>query len=259
MDVLRYYTLKEKNDEIIMKKKKIIIKNKDLSLKEKRSQIKKITGRCANCNKPGGTIFEERNGMLKAVCGSKTPCDLNISIKRKLYDNMREVEQKSEKLIESLKMRIIMTKLDYLFGYNNSKDEIVDKFNILKNELASLSESKLINNNKYADIISGIHREPLLMDANNDLALALDELHKLEKTPDTINDQLEQYITIIRPLVEKINQLKYGYYALENDTGVVIKNVKMVVNDIQVEVDDKDIYTLVASPYRFDQLEQERK
>jgi hypothetical protein len=241
MDVLRFYTLKQKNEEIINQKKKKIKKNEDLSLKEKRAQVKKIIGRCANCNKPGGTIFDERNGMLKAVCGSKTPCDLNISIKRKLYDNVREVEQKSGKVIENLKMRIIMTKLDYLFGYNNSKDEIVEKFNVLKNELASLSETQLINNHSYGDIISGIHREPLLADAQNDLALAMDELHKMEKTPETINTQLEHYIMVLQPLVKKIKNLKYGYYALENNE------------------DEKDIYTLVAKPYRFDQLEQERK
>ena len=46
---------------------------------------------------------------------------------------------------------------------------------------------------------------------------------------------------VLQPLVEKIKKLKYGYYALENNE------------------DEKDIYTLVAKPYRFDQLEQERK
>ena len=81
MDVLHYYELKQKYEENMNKRKNHIKKKKDLTLKEKRAKIKKLIGTCVNCNKEGGTIFEEKNGMLKAFCGANPPCDLNINIK----------------------------------------------------------------------------------------------------------------------------------------------------------------------------------
>jgi hypothetical protein len=241
-----YYELKQRYEKGLEARKRKIKKNEDLTLKEKRAAIKKIVPRCVNCNKPGGTIFEEKNGMLKAVCASKTPCDLNINIKRIRYDNVRELEIKNDKLVENLKMRIIMTKLDYLFGINKSKDEIVDKFNTLKSELAALSEKQLVITSQYGDIISGINRNPLLNDATLDLAIEIDELKKIGKEykEDTsyLKAMVEKYLTKILPLTEQIKKIKYGYYALEKST------------------DDKAGDTLlIANPYRFEQLEREQK
>jgi hypothetical protein len=273
MDVLQYYELKQKYEESMNRRKLVIKKNKDLSLKEKQNRIKKIIGKCANCSKPGGTIFDEKNGMLKAVCGSKTPCNLNINIKRKLYDNIPDLEQKNYKASESLKMRIIMTKLDYLFGLVSSKDEVVDKFNTLKNELANINEKQLIVQKKYGDMISGIHREPLLLDANRDLVNEIAELKKIyqEYSNDPLQSYLttmiEKYLTTIKPLSEKIRNMNYGYYEIElnvNKTESMEGNEERqtkqdVSTDQDISREKKTIYTLVALPYRLEQLEQERK
>jgi len=268
----QYYELKQKYQENLDRRKKII-KKKEISLKEKQSLIKKIIGTCANCGKPGGTIFEEKNGLLKAVCGSKTQCDLNINIKRKLYENVSEIEQKNHKLVENLKLRIIMTKLDYLFGINSSKDDTVDKFNNLKNELAAISEIQLINNKKYGDIISGIHREPLLNDARIDLAYEIDELKKIftnyqddNKSQSYLTEMVESYLNKIKPLTEKIRDMNYGYYALESDNEKAIMEKENDTNNVEDNENKKDnknnnniSYNLIARPYRFEQFEQEIK
>lgn len=259
-----FYELKQKYEESMDRRKSKIKKNKDLSLKEKQTKIKKLIGRCVNCEKPGGTIFEEKNGMLKAVCGSKTPCNLNINIKRKVYDNMREVEQKNHKTTESLKMRIIMTKLDYLFGLINSKDEIVDKFNELKTELSNINEIQLIVQKKYGDILSGVHREPLLAEASFELIKEIDELKKIHQEyllePSSkayLTAMVEKYVTTIQPLTEKIRTINYGYYAIE--TNVEENSEKIDDEEKAATKEKKAVYTLVALPYRLEQLEQERK
>ena len=271
MDVLHYYELKQKYQESMDDRKKKIKKNKDLTLKEKRAKMKTLIGRCVNCNKPGGTIFEEKNGTLKAVCGSKTPCDLNINIKRKFYDNMREVEQKNHRTSDGLKMRIIMTKLDYLFGLINSKDEIVDKFNTLKNELAQISESQMVIEKKYGYILSGIHREPLLMDSELVLANEVDELKKiyqeylLDPSPAYITTMVEKYITTIKPLTQKLRKMNYGYYAIETNVETTMEGDQdrypptKISSDEDISQEKKTTYTLVARPYRLEQFEQERK
>ena len=272
MDVLHYYELKQKYEENMNKRKNHIKKKKDLTLKEKRAKIKKLIGTCVNCNKEGGTIFEEKNGMLKAVCGANPACDLNINIKRKLYDNVIDLNQKNNKSIESLKMRIIMTKLDYLFGLVNSKDEVIDKFNTLKNELAQLSEEQLVLQKKYGDVIVGVHREPLLDDSELVLVSEIDELKKiyqdylLDPQEAYLTTMIEKYITLIKPLTEKIRHIKYGYYAIETNVEKE-ERIEMEGNedeskragDGDVAKEKKAVYTLVALPYRLEQLEQERK
>ena len=255
MDLAQYYELKQKYQERIDNKKKKIRKDKLLTIKEKRAQYKKIVLKCVNCDKPGGTLFEEKNGILKAVCNSQTPCNLNINIKRVRYDNMRNLDIENDKVSENLKMRIIMTKLDYLFGINNSKDDIIEKFNELKNKLASVTEKQLVLNKNYGDILIGINRDPLLNDANNDLANEIDELKKLYKEystndkpmPGYLTEMIEKSITKILPLAETIRKLKYGYYEIEKE------EIGKIDDTIIYE------YTLIANPYRFEQMEQEQK
>lgn len=256
MDITHYYELKQKYQEKINNKKNKILKDNKLTIKEKRAQYKRIVPKCVNCNKSGGTLFEEKNGILKAVCNSKTPCNLNINIKRIRYNNMRELEIENNKVIENLKMRIIMTKLDYLFGINNSKDDIIDKFNELKDKLASVTEKQLVINKNYGDIISGINRDPLLNDGNADLAIEIDDLKKIYQqysaanrpVPAYLTEMIEKYITKILPLSETIRKLKYSYYEVEKEVIGMIDIVTPLYE-----------YTLVAKPYRLEQMEEEQK
>jgi hypothetical protein len=244
MDILQYYELKQKYDEKL-DKRKANIKNKSYSSKDKKTHLKGLIPSCINCNKPGGTIFEQKNGMLKAVCAAKNPCTLNINIKRPLYDNVIDLTQKNNKTSENLKMRIIMTKLDYLFGLNSSKEDTVDKFNELKTELAQIAETQIILNKKYGDMLTGIIREPLLNDAQLELVNTIDELKKIyneylsDPKPGYIKSMVEKYVSTIKPLVDNIQKMNYAYYTVE-------ENLK------------EKTFKLNAEPYLFAQLEQER-
>jgi hypothetical protein len=142
-------------------------------------------------------------------------------------------------------MRIIMTKLDYLFGLNSSKEDTVDKFNELKTELAQIAESQIILNKKYGDMLSGIIREPLLNDAQLELVNTIDELKKIyneylsDPKPGYIKSMVEKYVSTIKPLVNNIQKMNYAYYTVE-------ENLK------------EKTFKLNAEPYLFAQLEQER-
>ena len=260
MDSMQYYKLKQKYQEKFEERKKVIKNNEELSLKAKQAKMKRLVKKCVNCGKSGGTTFEEANGMLKAVCASKTPCELNIVIRRKTYDNMRLLEHKNNNLIDNLKLRIIMTKLDYLYGYTSSKEDVVDKFNGLKEELALLSETQLINNKKYSDIISGIHREPLLIDAMTSLEFEIQKLKEMYDKYDEntshqyINEMTEQYLSVIVPLVDKIRKMKYNHYVVEHELKINDDGRYVLGKDL-----DSTIHTLVSHPYSIYQLEQERK
>ena len=250
-DTLRnYYEIKEKYDNQMKKRKSTIKENPKYTFKEKKTNLKKIIGNCVNCNQKGGTIFEEKNGMLKAVCGSKSQCKLNINIKRKYYDNARELEIKYNKTTENLKMRIIMTKLDHLFQINNSKEETIDKFNTLKEELGNVTELLMINTKKYGDIINDNYNVPLVNNENIVLANEVDELKKMYKeylensSSAYITSMMEKHVTIIIPLLEKIRNMKYSYIAIETNDE---QNI------------DKMEYKYIARPYLLEQIEQERQ
>ena len=266
--VLHYYKLKQKYNDNLKKRKAVIKKNTEISFKERSRELKKIVGKCINCGKAGGTIFEEKNRMLKAVCGANPQCNLNLNIKRNSYDNAQELAHKYNAKIENLKMNIIITKLDYLFGITNSKDDIVEKFNKLKDELAHISELQLVNLRKYGDIISGMPSSPLLADAQLDLANEIADLKKIyeeyltdpKHAENYLTTMVEKYTDTIKPLVEKIREMTYNYYALEmleeggggaqadGEGGEEVKPGKTVPT-----------YTLIAKPYRLDQKEHQRQ
>lgn len=241
-DVLSYYKLKQTYQHNIDMKKYSINQNKTLSSSEKRERLKNIVKKCVNCKKNGGTLFDESNGMLKAKCNSDTPCDLNINIKRKFFNNALDLSKTYDKQSENLKMRIIITKLDYLFGINNSKEDIIEKFNILKVDLSNIGEKQILLNKDYGDIISGIHRNPLLNDATIDLENEIYEMKQLYKEylekPSNIyiENMIELYINKIKPIAEEIRKMKYEYYKIE-------------------EIDNE--YILFSDPYFKSKLDKE--
>jgi hypothetical protein len=128
--------------------------------------------------------------------------------------------------------------------------------------LAVISEIQLVAEKKYGDIISGIHREPLLADASLDLINEIAELKKIFQEYLTDPSQaylttiVEKYLTTIKPLGEKIRNMNYGYYALENAEGEIESND---VDPDAIQGEKSVIYRLVARPYRLEQIEQERK
>lgn len=241
-DVLKYYKLKGAYQHNINMKKYIINQDKTLSSNQKREKLKNIVKKCINCKNKGGTIFDESNGMLKAKCNSEKPCDLNINIKRKFFNNALDLSKSYDKQSESIKMRIIITKLDYLFGINNSKEDIIEKFNVLKVDLSNIGEKQILLNKDYGDIISGVHRNPLLNDAAIDLeneVYNLKQLYKeyLEKPSNIyIENMVELYINKIKPIAEEIRKMKYEHYTIE-------------------EIDNEHI--LFADPYFKSKLDKE--
>ena len=78
-----FYTLKERYNNDIQKIKhgltaKYGINN---SSQKKRDEYLKHKPKCVNCKRNVGTIFSDKDRVLKAICGDKDdPCTLNIEI-----------------------------------------------------------------------------------------------------------------------------------------------------------------------------------
>ena len=89
-----------------------------------------------------GTIFSNDNRTLRAVCGSSTPCTLNIEINKGRYMNIRELAEKYLDEINNLKIQIIETKLNLLFGYTEEA-EVLKIFTLLRERLGNFTETFL--------------------------------------------------------------------------------------------------------------------
>lgn len=128
--VNNYYELKNGYAKA-WKKIKTKIKRLDLPLEKKRERLKRAQRKCIHCRRKGGTNFTEENGYLKATCAHAKPCKLHIEIKKLHMKLLPSEIEKTQKIVEMLKQRIIMVKLEFL--YDLEKEEItIQKFNKLK-------------------------------------------------------------------------------------------------------------------------------
>jgi len=236
-----YYKLKRKYDTILENQKQKII-NSNLSKKEKRDRYIRMIKKCINCKQPGGTIFTNINGRLKAVCGSAEQCNLNIELFKSKFMDSREEVRLYLKDLNQYKTRIIMTKLDFLFGYK-SEDKTVSTFEKSRLEIAKITDkiyqiekdinSKILTNNKENQKTIKILNEALYNDLNTLKKIYSDYLkdNKIE----LIKDMVEVYLTKIKPEAEEIRNLTYMYTGIEND--------------------DDGMYRLIEEPYTIDKME----
>ena len=235
-----YYKLKEQYDTILYKQRQKIMSS-NLSKKDKRDRYIRTVKKCINCKKPGGTIFTNINGRLKAVCGSAEQCNLNIELFKSRFMNSQEEVRFYLKDLNQYKTRIIMTKLDFLFGYK-SEDETVSTFEKSRLEIAKITDkiyqiendinSKILTNNKENIKNIKILNEALYNDINTLKKLYADYLK--DSKIELIKDMVEVYLAKIKPEAEEIRNLTYMYTGIENDEG---------------------IYRLIEEPYTIDKME----
>ena len=211
--IYKYYELKKEYEEYI-KKKTIKIKNSKLSKKEKRNEYLKFKPKCINCNKPGGTIFSikfdknENKRILRAKCGNiSNPCDLNIEIHLNNFFNLQTIILQKEKLILDFKNIIINNKNKLLFGYITA-EKVLQNFELIKEDLDFALQELNYYLDDYNNIINiDINKQILDFDK-----IELNQLIQQLKKAIEINDfdeSINIYITKLKPLLNKILNLKY--------------------------------------------------
>ena len=232
----KYYSLKQKyEDTIASDKKRILNSQTTVNIKEK---FKNIKIKCINCKRNGGTIFTNKNHILKAVCGNSDPCDLNIEINKGEYVNLREITDINSDIIDSLKKEIILVKLNVMFSFID-KTEALSQFNYLTNTLSkqSINQSPFIK--KYNDIVDNKNKEIQLKILIDKLNLEINNIKNLNKLYNT--DKKE---SILKTIIEKFNFIQ----PLLKD----IQNLKYT--NLQIE-DMNNIHYLIAEPFSLSELE----
>tara|TARA_Y100000591_G_scaffold326163_1_gene348323 strand:- start:730 stop:1551 length:822 start_codon:yes stop_codon:yes gene_type:complete len=246
-----YYKLKQKYEASLYKKKQKILSNQSLNTNAKKQKIREIRKTCVNCGNLGGTVFKTKDNTLMAVCGSSTPCDLNINIKRGYFTNIRTECYTLYSNFNNLQTNIIATKLDILFGYK-TEDEAIKIFKKLRKDLSSVVKLYNVVRKEYLDIVARGYGSQELKDKQNKLQVAIDEIKELSKTYDKIEDSYESGSGIIKDMVEKyIDEIVPTVSEIRDLAYVIskIENITVYEND-----KPKEITKLIQEPYTIENL-----
>jgi hypothetical protein len=240
--ISNYYKLKFQYESKIQDFKRKILGNTSLTKKEKRSRFSKFVPKCIICKRNGGSIFSNKNRILKAVCAASPPCKLNIEIEHGEYTSRENAVKILSENFEKLKTSIIRTKLDLLFNYID-ESSAVKNFEEKKKELNEASEmyrvfltdTLLITDNpsKFNNIETATSRFYLYI---QELQILMKDFNT-EQNEELINDAVELYKSKILPTADRIRNLKYAYNAVEYD-------------------EKNNTYHLIQNPYTIVQLEK---
>lgn len=219
--ITQYYKLKEMYEDKINQNKSKILNNPVLTISEKQKKFQQLKKYCINCKCEGGTIFSNKDGILKAKCGCVSkPCNLNIEIKKGKYV-LSDILIKDLKIkINNIKTEIIKIKLDFLFNYISESDALA-KFNTLKEALTK--ENELYRNVEIfnINITDNPKIKTLLDEAERDLFIEIQKIKDYCKVFKISNNKLllanvaENYVSTILPLNKTVSDLKYSLREIE--------------------------------------------
>jgi len=252
-----YYKLMMNYNNKYEKEKDKIIGNNSLSRKEKREKIKELKNKrvCVNCKREGGTIFTNEQGILKAVCGSKSqPCGLHIEINKGKVRSLDNVLNSTLENVNKLKEKIIKLKLNFLFEYiqeNSMKTEFYEVRKNLEKELEVyeklFNKNIEINENPEGEIeVKRLQAELYgLITENKQLLAEFNETGEISK----IKAIIESTINDLQPIGEKIRKTLYkvNHVEIDEKNGVghlIQKRARIQNNEVNISTPQVVVFTL---------------
>jgi len=243
-----YYSLKQQYDTNFQRRRRTIQRNKTLTNAQKRKKLLELRNKCINCGKEGETIFTNKNGVLKAICGNTSnKCSLNIEINvgkvekvNKLYGELSEYRQQ-------LRSSIIRDKLDLLFGYTE-EEEAIGRFNESRKELMDSDKILFETQQMFNDIVHNDKNKQAIKTEELYFIIAKQKLKNLSKqyqeegSQQLIRDMVEHYKEDIIPIVTRLRNLKYANNTIECSDG-------------DMPPCQDGIYRLIQDPYTSLELE----
>lgn len=243
-----YYELKQKYDKQFIDLKKKIKKNDALNKREKHRLFQQFQPKCVNCKKAGGSLFTNKDRILKAVCAAKEPCNLDIIINLGKYASIISLDENYTKNVDAIKTKIIMTKLDFLFGYISDENAAFDNFDQLRKNLGNYTEAQLLVQKLYNDVAHNVKKNEEISLAQIKLYEEIEQLKEIykqyEEDPKVsyIVEMVDRYNNIIQPLADKIRNMKYIVtvieyeYAEKQDSIAYLVEKVFTLNELEQEV-----------------------
>ena len=119
-----YFRMKNEYETKIHNKKKQIYE-KEPNKKMAKRLIQQYTPECIKCKRKVGTIFTRDENIYKAICGdTRNPCNLNVEIFTGFLLHFKEMFDLTTEDFEKTRGIIDMEKLNDLFEYVSSEDNV---------------------------------------------------------------------------------------------------------------------------------------
>jgi hypothetical protein len=241
-----YYKMKREYENKQQRLKERILRDNHLSKQEKIKRFQNLKTKCIHCKHEGGTVFSNENRTLKAICGNNSnPCELNIEIYIGPVYQLSDITKDIKNNMDLIKSKIIRSKLNLLFGYEE-EDAIIKQFDKLKKDLEYFTKEYVYYQTMFIDIIDNKERFNKLQSDQISLYEEIQKFKafisefKVEQKDAIIKNAVEQYITIIQPLAKNIRELQYEYNAIEFDSTDNTYHLQQIPNTIaslEVNVD----------------------
>jgi hypothetical protein len=178
------------------------------SKKEARTKISGLKPKCSYCERPVGSIYENKGRTYIARCGdTKHPCPFHIELFGGEYGQVSDMMEQYQRSIDFTKQAIIVDKLDVLFQYMSEKDGVElfkDNLDYYTKQNVHFTELKREYDSFYFDE----EREEKLaqkrakIGAIQDRIRELVQLYKQEENPEILKDAITVYIRELVPEVK---------------------------------------------------------
>jgi len=123
---------------------------------------KAVRPKCIRCDRPVGTIFEQRDRRYIARCGNTaSPCELKIQLYRGNYTHYDSILSMFRERIDEHKDSIIVQKLDTLFGYL-SENKSAEQFKKHLKEYSADTQTYRELEQEYADLHMNPHKREMI-------------------------------------------------------------------------------------------------
>ena len=227
----KFYKLKQKYNNKLLRDKQKLLSDDTLSRKEKRLKFNQIVQVCINCKNKGGTIFENNKDYFRVTCGNiNSPCDININFKRQKIDMINYLIIKYMELLSDLKEKIIKIKLNYILDFISEEESIIE-FNAIKKKLSYNNDIYRELLESYFKITNNIHNQEEIDKKTilkNDIIFKIKnhvEKYNFNKNSLEITEIIEIYTQDLINILNDLRKLqyKYCYVHSENNKHLLFK------------------------------------
>lgn len=210
-----YFELKTKYEEEYRRKKAGIINKKDISKKQKRKLVEGIKIKCVGCKRPVGTTFYDKDRTYGAICGDiKSPCGLNIQIRKQNVLNINEMLPEFNTEIANNEFNIKKMKLYLLFGLIN-EEELMQFYETEKEDYNSNSNFKLQLEEALETRTNITYRNEQIKELKMELQQEIKDLrdnmrdYLVNENREGLTNASEIYIENITTILKKLRNNKY--------------------------------------------------
>jgi hypothetical protein len=209
-----YFELKKGYQDRVLKIKRDVYRSAKTK-KEGKMKLRTLRPKCVYCERPVGSIFENKGRSFIARCGDKAhPCAFHIELFGGEYENVADMMGQYEDMMHFTKQSIITIKLDVLFKYLSEKGGV----DIFKDSLDFYTKDSVhyaALKKEYDDLYFNEELEEKVQQKHQKIAKIQDRIGELLKTyrgdenPETLKDAMTVYIRELLPEVQNEATLRY--------------------------------------------------